>query len=88
MKEIIIITKPSSKKWKSNKYIKIGNIKVHDPGLAVELSNDKSLVEIFHFYYVNGKPEVTEGPCMIGAKTENELDLLIDALNKIKTKLT
>lgn len=55
----------------------------HSPGLRIELTSDKSLIEFQHFYYADVEDNVTQ---IVGIKPD-EIDNVIDALKDIKTKL-
>ena len=63
--------------------------KMKSPGLNIELTNDKSLIEFKHYFYPEGdfadveEDEVTQ---IVGIKPD-EIDKVIDALKDIKTKL-
>ena len=58
-------------------------VQSHQPGLMIELTSDKSLIELSHFYYGDDIDEVTQ---IVGIKP-NELQKVIDALTEINLKL-
>lgn len=55
----------------------------HTPGLQIELTSDKSLIEFQHFYYGDELDEVTQ---IVGIKPD-EIDEVIKTLQDIKFKL-
>lgn len=55
----------------------------HSPGLKIELTSDKSLIEFQHFYYADIEDDVTQ---IVGIKPD-ELDKVIKTLQDIKSKL-
>jgi hypothetical protein len=69
------ISKPKVDIW--------GGCQNYTPGLKIELTSDKSLIEFQHFYYAEIEDEVTQ---IVGIKPD-EIDKVIDVLKDIKTKL-
>ena len=72
------IAKPKSEK--------IGSFNLESPGLKIELTNDKSLIEFYNFYYgdtINDEDTITQ---IVGVKPD-EIDKVIGVLKDIKSKL-
>ena len=58
-------------------------MQLHSPGLKIELTSDKSLIEFQHFYYADIEDDTTQ---IVGVKP-GEIDKVIDVLKDIKSKL-
>ncbi|MBE3094920.1 MAG: hypothetical protein IMZ52_07790, partial [Actinobacteria bacterium] len=83
MNKETIICEPTSEK-RQTKYF--GELTFEEPGTAVNIKKGETqtFVEIYHFYYKDGKIETTDGFTRVGIAKGKELDKLIEILKEVQ----
>lgn len=79
-----IICEPTSEKRQTKHF---GEMAFDEPGTAVNIKRGETqtFVEIYHFYYKDGKTEITDGTTLVGIAKGKELDKLVEILKKVQS---